>query len=205
MAAEATLPVVGCVQLTRKRRENAKRGEMEPSRSGATRNEEVAAFLASLRLGSLERAPRPGDVYRPSRHAPAGGQRPLGLIPDRGHTQEPFFPPLYPALGVLAAQQSDEPYRNDMRPYDGGATFRYIERDVYPRHAPSAVSRTAVEDGEYADTLAKCMMQDYVTTSEVCVPQNFDANPPAPYTNRHRRAKTVPEIGTKLLQNSHSK
>ena len=206
MATEATLPVVGCLQLTRKRGGNVTGGETGSSRSGATRNEEVAAFLASVRLGSLERAPRPGDVFRPSRHGITGGQRPLGLIPGRRQVHGTFLPPLYPAFGgVMAAQQTEEADDRDLRRYDdGGATFRFMERDGYSRRAPSAaVSRTAMEDGEYTDTLAKCKMQDYITTSEVYVPQKFDAN--APYTNRHRRSKTVPETGTKLHQYSHTK
>ena len=200
-ATQATLPAVGCVQLTRKRGENVTGEETDPSRSGATRNEEVAAFLASVRLGSLQRAPRPGDVFRPSRHTSSGGQRPLGLIPDRGHVQGTFLPPLFPVYGVLAAQQREESDDRDVRRYDGESTFRFMERDAHPRRAPS---RTAVEvDGEYADTLAKCTMQDYVTSSEVYVQQKIDAN--APSTNRHRRSKTVPKTGTKLLQYSHSK
>ena len=164
------------------------------------RNEEVAAFLASVRLGSLERAPRPGDVFRPARHAPAGGPRPLGLIPARGYVRDSFLPPLLlESTSVLAAQQrTDDDNDYVVRPYVGGTTFRFTERDTYSRHAPSTA---AAEDREYADTLAQCKMPDYVT-SEVWVPQKFDASVASP--NRHRRAKTVPETGTKLLQYSHS-
>ena len=201
MAAQGTttattrLPAVDCVRVTRKRDKDGDVGTN--TERSAARNDEVTAFLASIRIGSLLRAPRPGDVFNPSRHAPAGGPRPLGLIPDRGRAQETFLPPLFPSLALTSVareNENDYDYTYDLRKDDGGAAlYRHTERESYSRHAPSAA-----DDGEYADTLALVKMQEYVTR-EVCVSQKFDAS-----QLRHRRTKTVPETGTKLLQNSHA-
>lgn len=196
----STLPRVDCVKVSRKRGKNASE---EEKRDEADRQDEVAAFLASVRLGSLQRAPRPGDVFRPSRKAPAGCPRPLGLLPNRGYDRESFLPPLSLSLNsVLAAQPTNARSYDDeydvQRRYDGTGAFRYTERDAHPRRT---VSRAQLADGEYEDTLAKCKMQEYVS-GDNSVPQKPDASPPSP-TQRHRRTKTVPETATKLLQSTH--
>ena len=196
MATE-TFPVIGCVKISPK---HAAKGENDDAKK-----EDVAAFLASVRLGSLERTQRPGDVFRPSRRAPPGNQRPLGLVPDRGVSYTNLLPPILPAAGLTSyveyehnqsrSQYGDNPY----------VTFRLPPVDSTERQTPSAVSRVAIttaDDAEYADTLAKCKMKDYVA-SEVNVAQTYDVTDPL--MNRHRRTKTVPESGSKLRQYVNSR
>lgn len=200
MAAETSrFPVIGGVKINPKR--------VAEREGDDAKNEEVAAFLASVRLGSLERAPRPGDVFRTSRRAPPANQRPLGLIPDRGVSYSSLLPPILPTAGLTssAVREFQEP---EIRSHNGDnpyLTFRHSPVESTERHEPSAVSRVAitpVDDAEYADTLAKCKMKDYVA-SEVNISQTY--NVADTLINRHRRTKTVPEAGTKLRQYVNSR
>lgn len=217
MAATTKLPAIDCVQVSPKRGDKSDGRTEEVSKKEAKRKEEVAAFLASVRLGSLERQPRPGDVLRRSRYARPNASRPLGLIPDRGYmpTYARLLPPVFPAVGLTSAVALPDHERlydveyglgnGRASPAGSYATaFRYINpghEDVGQRAVSHAVN-TATEDREYADTLAKCKMQDYMS-SEVNVAQKYDVN--VPLLNRHRRTKTVPETGTKLAQYANTK
>ena len=216
MAAETTpLPAIGSVQLTQKRGENvAKDGENSAGdgKAHVTKNEEVAAFLASVRLGSLQRQPRPGDVFRRSGYA-SSVTRPLGLIPDRGGSLPTgLLPPIYPVAGITSATAGGIERVGDVE--EVGYYVQSLNRDAWERRtfrhptdpttgrfnrrAPSPSSRAAyatADDMEYADTLAKCKMQDYVA-SQVNVAQISSVIDPL--LNRRRRTKTVPQTGSKL-------
>lgn len=200
MAAEtARLPTVDCVRVS-KRGSAVKEGEELKQNEAAKREEEVAAFLASVRLGSLERHPRPGDVFRKSRFAPHNHQRPLGLVPDRGTSANAYYflPPIFPSAGLTA----DVEPRGDRVPLNfensgGNSAFRHPGAAKSSRHVPSAVSYARTEDGEYADTLAKCKMEDYTVPQSMA---NVEKSVAASLINRHRPAKTVAESGTKLLR-----
>ena len=190
----------------------------------ATKKEEVAAFLASVHLGSLARQPRPGDVFRQPRYARAPAtRRPLGLIPDRGGPPNPytgFLPPIFPAATLLTSAFARSHLEEDLygnaapagqarehRRGDGGVTED--ERGAYAskayRHHPASgtekVSRhlpsAASHPGnaEEEDTLAECKTRD---NNEVgMVPQHNVTVP----LHRQQRTKTVPQTGTKLLHN----
>ena len=218
MAAETTrLPIIDCAQVS-KQSESKKGGGEEnaaPQERGSSKSEEVAAFLASVRLGSLERQPRPGDVYRRSYYAPSSHSRPLGLIPDRGDALDGFsriLPPIFCSQQHVANAAGDagsSGQKNIETDYTGtSVVFRHPAAEGTEenhRHLPSAVSRVtntanttvAVYDREYADTLAKCKMQDYVAASEINVAPKYSVN--VSLMNRHRRTKPVPQTGMKLL------
>ena len=220
MAAETTrLPIIDCAQVS-KQGESKKGGGEEkndaaPQERGSSKSEEVAAFLASVRLGSLERQPRPGDVYRRSYYAPSSHPRPLGLIPDRGDALDGFsrllgLPPIFPTdrLQHVANAAGDAGSGGHIETdYTGtSVVFRHPAAEENRRHLPSAVSHVTntanttvagVDDREYADTLAKCKMQDYVAASEINVVPKYSVN--VSLMNRHRRTKPVPQTGMKLL------
>lgn len=208
MATETTrLPIVDCVRVS-KQGESAKKEDREINdATRAPKNEEVAAFLASVRLGSLERQPRPGDVFRRSRHAPPSVHRPLGLIPDRGdpsNIYSGFLPPIFPEtvftsmLARTRLRDREEAFDcalpwNQAAKEDSEGTsvvFRHQAMGKIPSPASHGHAANASTDGEYADT----KMQDYVAY----VAQKQSVN--APFMNRHRRKKTVLQTGTRLLQ-----
>ena len=195
------------------------RREDASEKTRETKKEEVAAFLASVRLGSLARQPRPGDVFRRPRYAPASSRRPLGLIPERDELSNPyarFLPPILPAAAaltsVLARSREEDVFggnhgdggvqEDDERRKNGG-TYGPPTSEAYrhqsasataksSRHLPSAVSHA--EEGEYADMLAECK---YNVASEVgIVPQHSVT---LPLVSRQRRTKAVPQTGTRLL------
>lgn len=181
------LPFVDCVRMSKR----AKEDDLEQNTTDE-KAENVAAFLASVRLGSLERHPRPGDVFKKSRYAPHSSQRPLGLIPDRGNSEYSYFlPPIIPSAGLTSVL---DPSQSAQLAQIGGA-FRHPAAAISSRHAPSAVSHARTEDEEYTDLLAKTKVEDYVTRSTVNVERVT-----VPFVQRQRRTKTVPESGTKLLR-----
>ena len=158
-------------------------------RARARRREKTVAFLASVQLGSLQRQPRPGDVFR---SAPRSGPRPLGLLPERRCGEDEryagyFFPPVWPRYHTTTVAEKDaESFQSGRPDYNsdrqnavnanmpGSSSFRHQP----PRHVMSSYPDTeANNDGEYTDTLAQCRMQEYVAvsseakiTSDVCAP-----------------------------------
>lgn len=187
MATETVrLPFVDCVRVSKR----AKEDDGLEQNSSDERAENIAAFLAGVRLGSLERHPRPGDVFKKSRYAPHSSQRPLGLIPDRGNSLHSYLlPPIFPSAGLTSVP---DPSQRAELAQTGGA-FRHPAAAMSSRHVPSAVSHARTEDEEYTDLLAKT--KDYVTRSTVNV-----EHVTVPFVQRQRRTKTVPESGTKLLR-----
>lgn len=184
MATETVrLPFVDCVRVSKR----AKGDDLEQNITDE-KAENVAAFLASVRLGSLERHPRPGDVFKKSRYAPHSSQRPLGLLPDRETSSYSYFlPPIFPSAGLTSVPDP----RKECLVSETGGTFRHPAAAISSRHLPSAVSHS--KDEEYSDMLAKTEVEDYVSMVNV-------ERVNVPFVNRHRRTKTVPESGTKLLQ-----
>lgn len=180
------LPFVDCVRVSKR----AKEDDLEQNTTDE-KAENVAAFLASVHLGSLERHPRPGDVFKKSRYAPHSSQRPLGLIPDRGNSEYSYFlPPIIPSAGLTSVP---DPLQSAKLAQTGWA-FRHPAAAI-SRHVPSAVSHARMEDEEYTDLLTKTKVEDYVTRSTVNVERVT-----VPFVQRQRRTKTVPESGTKLLR-----
>ena len=90
---------------------------------GADVNNEAGAYLAGMRLGSLQKEPRPGEAFRRPHTSSANIPRPLGLVPDRGEKMDllkrlskmlsPAFPASAPAgrarrSKLLKTEGSDE-------------------------------------------------------------------------------------------------
>lgn len=62
--------------------------EAEKKEESDARHDKAASFMAGVRLGSVQKQPRPGDVYRPRTSSTGLGyfstvkqQRPLGEVP----------------------------------------------------------------------------------------------------------------------------
>ena len=211
MATEATrLPAINCVQVskegTRKKEEGDDVGK--DGRLRALRREQATAFLAGVSLGSLQRQPRPGDVFRRSRYAPHTGPRPLGLLPERGHEIDFYdrllFPPIrtsfltagLPERGRREAIKSERPDGNGRQhaaevsssDSDSLHSFRHPAVPDMRRRMPLATA----DDREYADTLAKCKMQDYVASEVNVVPHRSFGQ------RAGQRTKTFPQLAPKV-------
>lgn len=209
MAAEAArLPAINCVQVSKEgTRKKAERDDVEKDdvsgRLRALRREEATAFLASVKLGSLQRQPRPGDVFRRSRYAPHSGPRPLGLLPERDREIDPYARLLFPPVrtSFLTATVTERGRReaiefgrqgyNDRQEHgtevsssDSLHSFRHPAGPDTRRRLQPATA----DDREYADTLAKCKMQDYVASEVNVVPHRSLPQ------KTNQRTKPIPQL-----------
>ena len=179
-------------------------------RACARRREKTAAFLASVQLGSLQRQPQPGDVFR---YAPRAGPRPLGLLPERRYEDERyggfFLPPVWPRyLTTTMAEQEAESSQSGRPDYNSdrqnavdanlpnSSSFRHRP----PRHLTTAYPDVeASNDGEYTDTLAQCRTQEYVAVSSEAR-MTSDACAPSKTVQRRQKVQQPPPLRARQEQ-----
>ena len=212
MATEATqLPAINCVQISKEgTRKKEERDDVEKDgRLRALRREEATAFIAGVRLGSLQRQPRPGEVFRRSRYAPRTGPRPLGLLPERERELDPharlLFPPVRTSFLTAILTERERKAIEFGRPDDNGrqqhaaeasssesdSLFGFRHPANQDTHTRRPLPPTTADDREYADTLAKCKMHDYVASEVNIVPHRSLPQ------RANQRTKTLPQLAPK--------
>lgn len=108
MATNTHLPTIHRLQISKGK--SSVMNETDEQVSGKGRGK-AADFLSRLQLGSLEKSPRPGDVYYGSHFSKQ--PRPLGLIPNR----EDRLAALKKLNQLLSPQfMGHSPFRNSMIP-----------------------------------------------------------------------------------------